>query len=365
MQLNVWFNSGVSLTAIMRAIREQEKLILGRSKLINKIFCTHKNPYFIGFPEADHAEAEPHLTGDAYVAWALEFSRQHEINRFVVGDHFQAITQAQAQFEAQGVQLVYGCPADKWNLIDDKSLFYSTLNEKGHGSMLPTWMVWNDSLADGLDCSIDWILSQITHADKVETPVCAKPVQGIFGQGFFRFRDTPNPEQQLFQPERKIIKSADFAALAHQAGLANGHRNWMVMEFLPGPEYSVDCLAWEGKLVSAVTREKQGGKGQVVVHDPVIQAYVQTLIDVFKLNGVFNAQFLRNSQGQPKVLEINPRFSGGTGMSVRAGVNLPWWWLKLTAGGRAEDVPQPELGLRVQALITHVPLQCFPSQTQG
>jgi len=366
MKLNVWFNSGVSLTAIMRAIREREDQLLVEQRLINKMVCTHKNPWFVGFPEADHGEAEPDVSGEEYVQWALAFAARHKIDRLVVGDHFKTLTQAEARFNAQGVQLVYGCPVSSWDAIDDKSAFYETLVAHGQQRMLPAWGIWNDGDAAGLDGVAQTVLSTMSGDHDVDTPLCVKPVRGIYGQGFFRLAVTPDAHQQLFYPDRRIIQAAQFGVLAHQNGLKHGHSNWMVMEFLGGPEYSVDCLAWDGKLVTAVAREKQGGnRGQVIVHDETLLDYCRTLVDVFKLKGVFNAQFLRNKRGELKVLEINPRFSGGTGMSVRAGVNLPWWWLKLTAGGSADGIPAPVIGTRVHASIIHVPLRRFPSLVEG
>lgn len=365
MKLNVWFNSGVSLTAIMRAIREREDQLLVADRIVNKIVCTHKNPWFVGFPEADHAEAEPNVEGDDYVRWALAFAARHGINRLVVGDHFKAITEAESRFNDIGVRLMYGCPAQMWEAIDDKSKFYETLVAHGEQRMLPAWSVWNDNGDTSLKAVTQKVFSSIVHEHDAHTPVCVKPVRGIFGQGFFRLTEKPDAHQQLFFPDRRIIAQDQFEGFALENGLKNGCSNWMVMEFLGGPEYSVDCLAWGGELVAAVAREKQGGnRGQLVVQDETLLDYCRSLVSVFKLNGVFNAQFLRNKQRELKVLEINPRFSGGTGMSVRAGVNLPWWWLSLSMGASSERIPAPVIGTRVHASIIHVPLKSYPAQAE-
>jgi hypothetical protein len=363
MKLNVWFNSGVSITAIIRAIREREDQLLANEKIINKLFCTHKNAYFVGFGEADFAQAEPVFTGDEYVQWALEFAERHRIDRLVVGDHFKALTGAESRFNDIGVQLMYSCPTDKWDAIDDKSAFYATLKLNGEQRMLPAWGVWNDGGGD-LDAVANRVFSEILSEHDETTPICVKPVRGIYGQGFFRLSTKPDAHQQLFYPDRRIIEKSQFNSLAIENGLKHGHGNWMVMEFLSGPEYSVDCLAWGGKLISAVAREKQGGNsGQVIVHDETLLEYCRSLANIFKLHGVFNAQFLRNKQRELKVLEINPRFSGGTGMSVCAGVNLPWWWLNLTTGAAEQDVPAPAIGTRVQASIIHITLRRHPALT--
>jgi len=67
----------------------------------------------------------------------------------------------------------------------------------------------------------------------------------------------------------------------------------------------------------------------------------------YQLNGVFNAQF-REGGGRPRLLEINPRMSGGIGMACLAGPNLPYIALRGFAEGyEGLDVPTPRHGMRV------------------
>jgi carbamoylphosphate synthase large subunit len=42
------------------------------------------------------------------------------------------------------------------------------------------------------------------------------------------------------------------------------------------------------------------------------------------LNAIFNAQFRLSADGTLKLLEVNPRMSGGIAMSCMAGPNLPY-----------------------------------------
>jgi phosphoglycolate phosphatase-like HAD superfamily hydrolase len=63
------------------------------------------------------------------------------------------------------------------------------------------------------------------------------------------------------------------------------------------------------------------------------------------LSYVNNVQFRRDAQGDPRLLEVNPRIPGTIGLTVQAGLNLPLAACCLALGERL-SLPEPELGLR-------------------
>ena len=48
--------------------------------------------------------------------------------------------------------------------------------------------------------------------------------------------------------------------------------------------------------------------------------------------GVFCCQCRRGNDGQPRFFEVNPRFGGGSTLSIAAGVNLPLYLLQEVLG---------------------------------
>lgn len=341
MGMVIWFNDGLSVMA------EAIEALRASSLEIEKIVVTHKNKHFVGFKQADFCLVEGAFSSrEAYVSWALNFAGQHQVTHFFVGRHSMSMIKAADRFSDIGVKLMFSLNHDQWEDIDSKSRFYNRLVKAGHASMIPAWSLWLDSQPADLKGHIEDIRSSAQGR-----VACVKPVTGIFGQGYFQFSDAPDPGQQLMAPEIKIIKPSDFCSLTTQQFEKTGKaKEWMVMEYLPGPEYSVDTLAHDGEIVTFVTRQKSdtAGEGQLIVSDPEINEHLKSLATTFKLNGVFNAQFRRDAEGRIKVLEINPRFSGGMGMSLRAGVNLPQWWLRVTEDpSLIEQAPQAHIGLRV------------------
>jgi biotin carboxylase len=118
------------------------------------------------------------------------------------------------------------------------------------------------------------------------------------------------------------------------------------MEYLPGPERSVDALAENGELVGAVVRRKGSG-WQQIEDNPRLVEVVRRLAARLGLTGLFNTQF-RDAGGEPHLLEINPRMSGGLPLTFRSGLNLPLWAVRLALGtATAAEVPAPRTGFRV------------------
>lgn len=349
MKHTIWFNAGLWVMAeAIEAIREQESLAPDGEKVVGRLIVTHNNPHFIGFGLADHAELEPTFKESSeYAAWALEFVKAHGIECIVASRNLEALELNESAFEALGVKVLSACDLSTWDDIDDKIAFYHKLEESGAGEMLPRWTTWRSDLSSSLSLAISQIIEPAICQPSREA--CIKPARGIFGQGFFHFQEKPDVDQLLFNVDAKLMEPSKFIPLAFVSGEAKGHSDWMVMEFMPGSEFSVDCLAWNGQLVSAVAREKHSpsNHGQVIVQDPLIEQYCEQLSKIFGMQGVFNAQFKVDVTGALRVLEINPRFSGGMGMSLLSGVNLVWWWIKLAYGADPSIVPAPQPGVRV------------------
>jgi carbamoylphosphate synthase large subunit len=76
----------------------------------------------------------------------------------------------------------------------------------------------------------------------------------------------------------------------------------------------------------------------------------------FGLNGCFNVQF-REGGDALRLLEINPRMSGGIGMACVAGPNLPYIALAGFADGyHTVQVPPVRDGIRVAELTSSTEL---------
>jgi biotin carboxylase len=180
--------------------------------------------------------------------------------------------------------------------------------------------------------------------------LCIKPSRGIYGIGFAVVDEERSSAALLLAGVEYHIGYQDL-----RRGLAElgEFRTMLLMEFLEGSEYSVDCVGDDGRLVAAVARRKlaQGGSGQLIDMRPEIIEATTKLAADYGLNGIFNVQFreaAKEGKMRPRLLEINPRMSGGIGMACAAGPNLPWIALKGFADGfDTVEVAEVRNGMRV------------------
>ena len=128
----------------------------------------------------------------------------------------------------------------------------------------------------------------------------------------------------------------------------------LVMEHLDGHEWSVDCAGRQGELLCAVQRKKPllAGYGQTIDNHADIQGMVTRLTAHYQLNGLFNIQFKEGQQGV-RLLEINPRPSGGFGMACLSGANLAKIALQSIKGDIIQT-PVIQYGLKVSEINTPV-----------
>ncbi|HEY0060772.1 MAG TPA: ATP-grasp domain-containing protein, partial [Telluria sp.] len=181
--------------------------------------------------------------------------------------------------------------------------------------------------------------------------LCVKPSQSVFGLGFSVLDEERSSAALLMAGAQYHIGLDDMRRGMAELG---AFRTMLLMEYLDGHEYSVDCVGDGGRLVAAVARKKpkQAGRGQLIDMRADIIDACTSLAAQYGLNGCFNVQF-REGGEQLRLLEINPRMSGGIGMACVAGPNLPYIALSGFADGFDQvQVPPVRDGIRVAELTS-------------
>jgi carbamoyl-phosphate synthase large subunit len=104
---------------------------------------------------------------------------------------------------------------------------------------------------------------------------------------------------------------------------------FLVQEYLPGEEYSIDVLAdVHGHVVAAVPRVRERVDSGVsvagrTVHDPELECLGVQVAAATGLTYIANVQCRRNVDGQPALLEVNPRVPGALPLTVASGIDMP------------------------------------------
>lgn len=164
---------------------------------------------------------------------------------------------------------------------------------------------------------------------------CFKPCIANGSRGFRIVSDSINESDLLFNHKPYLTHITYTHAL--NILLSQPFPPLVVTEYLPGEEYSVDCLANQGKAVLVVPRLREKMINGIsvqgrFVNDPDIVSYCTSIIEAIGLHGNIGIQLRRAKNGQPLLLEINPRVQGTIVAAMGAGVNLPLLAVKQELG---------------------------------
>ena len=156
--------------------------------------------------------------------------------------------------------------------------------------------------------------------------VCFKPSISNGSRGFRIISETINESELLFQhkPNSTYIRMDDALRILDSGAFPE----LLVSEYLPGDEYSIDCLADHGNPVLTIPRLRKKMMNGISVMGEIIQEesiilYCNRIIQELRLHGNIGIQVKRSDNGHFLILEVNPRVQGTISAILGAGVNLP------------------------------------------
>ncbi len=120
----------------------------------------------------------------------------------------------------------------------------------------------------------------------------------------------------------------------------------LVMEALPGVEYSADIVAdEEGNILCSAVRKSPVVRSSItlestVVDEPSVASLCAQIVGRAKLTGNVGFDFRADAQGIPRLLEVNPRLTATVVLNAAAGANFPYFGVKQALG---EDIPAVSL----------------------
>ena len=332
--MRVWFNR--TFSSVHTAID-----LIRKADPAARFHIIYSNPnrYIAAAGVAHQFFLEPTgLDAEAYADWCLGFCREHRIDIFIPGKEATALAGQHGRFAEIGTRVLSTAKPEALALMHDKARFYAEVD-------CPAAPVAQFRTFTNLaEFDAAHALLRAHHPK-----LCVKPSRSVFGLGFAVLDEERSSAALLMAGIQYHIGLEDM-----RRGLAElgNFRTMLLMEYLEGREYSVDCVGDHGRLVAAVSRKKgteQGHAQRIDMRAEIIEATTQ-LCAALGLNGNFNVQF-REASGRPRLLEINPRMSGGIGMACAAGPNLPYIALCGFADGFDNvEVPPVRNGARVTEL---------------
>ncbi|SDM37721.1 ATP-grasp domain-containing protein [Bacillus sp. OK048] len=334
--MRIWFNRWfTTVSHFIELIRANDE---GRQF---EIFGTHSNKDALYLQYCDYAFTEPTVSGEDYIEFCLDFCQKHKIDIFIPRKENVRISKRLADFEAIGVKVLVCSDSDLMETLDNKAAAYHSIMQKEEAGAdlvpIPDFFVVNNIN--------DFKLAYQTLRDKGHT-ACFKPVIGEGATGFRVIEDKIESIDQLFR--RASSRRLPFHHACEILSQQEVFPDLMVLEYLEGPEYSIDCVASNQTLYAAIPRMKGEGRiREIVNHQELIQL-AHRFHQHYQLPYIFNIQ-VKYNDGVPKLLEVNPRMSGGMHFSCLTGLNLPYLAIKVLLG---EEIGQlkPRFGIRASHL---------------
>jgi carbamoyl-phosphate synthase large subunit len=122
----------------------------------------------------------------------------------------------------------------------------------------------------------------------------------------------------------------------------------LIQEFIPGDEYTLDIfIDLNGQTRAVVPRKRlevrsgEVSKSQIVLDPKILEAGRKVSEALSRKGGLgpINAQCIYSPEGGVKFIEINPRFGGGTPLSLQAGYPFPRWIIEMVCGCELSPLP--------------------------
>lgn len=287
-----------------------------------KVFATHPQAG-PALAKADVAGSEPDrdVSDEEYADWALEYAARNSIDILIPSDRFHALASRQHAFEALGVTLLSQPSVTGAAIADSKTATYAAAKEAGL-YVPPHFQV----------TSPDGFLEAVETIEELGYEVCVKPDTGWAADGFRVLTRHRMGPAELFAPPRRMVHVDDYAAALRQIqNEGDKVQPLIVAAVMDEPEASVDTLrAPTGEIVTTIARSK-GKYARTFSSDERIHHIARVMAVKLDIRYLCNVQ-TRVLDGEPVLLEVNPRASDGLFHCWATGVNMAWEGVRLAMG---------------------------------
>lgn len=295
-----------------------------------RIVGTDMNPDAYGFALADAGYAVPGGTDPDYLDRMVDVvgRERPDVVLPLTTDELGPLAAGRDAFDAP----VMVSEASALEVANDKGKLYAFLAENGFRSAPAFRRVRS---AEEFDAAVEAF-------GYPEQPVCFKrPVAS--GMRGFRVLDERTDRLTQLLSEKPTTAVTTLEEVRPVLESADEFPELVVMEYLPGDEYSVDVLATGEDVHLVVPRSRSRTRAGISFEGTVEEnpELIREATEICRGLGVeynLNLQFKYDAEGVPKMIEINPRVSGTIVMCVGAGANLPYLGVKHALGEPLPDV---------------------------
>jgi carbamoyl-phosphate synthase large subunit len=280
----------------------------------------------------DVFENVPPANDQYFINRILELAIKHKVDvvQPLVTKELEIFSENISKFNELGIKVCVA-PIENLKIANDKGLLIEELSRANIA--VPKYKIITES---------NQFCSACTELGFPKKTICFKPTKSNGSRGFrvidnskdrgaLLFNEKPNSTYIRFEEAQEILSSLSKIP------------ELLIMEYLPGKEYSIDMLVENGVTKYCIPRLRTAMNGgistrlEIEKNEDVID-YCCKVANHLRLNGNIGIQVRYSSDGKVKILEINPRVQGTIVACGAAGVNLPYLAIKQYLGEQIPDI---------------------------
>ena len=292
---------------IIKCLREEKSF---------RIVVADANPEVVGKHLGDHFETIPLADSPDFIDNILSVCKKNNIHLVLplVTKELIPFAERIKEFDVLDIKVLVST-LSSLEIANDKGKLYEFLQWRG--IPVPAFKIVE---------TVQQFKEAVTALGYPTNQLCFKPCIANGSRGFRVLSEEINELDLLFNHK----PASTFLRLSKAIDILSSGTfpELLVAEYLPGEEYSVDCLANHGDPVIIVPRLRKrmingiSVEGELVEEKNII-VYCRQIIKELQLHGNIGIQVKKSSAGQFLMLEINPRVQGTIAAVLGGGVNLP------------------------------------------
>lgn len=298
---NHWFSAIYNtIKSFKESDISDELFIVGSSKNEKAVYKNIVDRFYL--------EPDDSINDKDYVDWLLDVCRQEKVDILFVKRRMAAVAKSIEMFNRENIKVV----CDSYNNIktlQDKSIVYA--------KVINTKMVPDYAVTDSYDMLEKLLPRYISKYDKaVVKKACDEGGTSVhivtLGESNNTFRSYEGIKQMGIE---NILNS--YGLKGNMGDLPKV----MIMEYLTD-EVSIDCYLRENGDDISIARFKGKGRVQEITRSYYLEEEAIKIGKKLGLKCPYNVQFRKSERGY-KVIDVNPRMSGGIYLASMSGINIP------------------------------------------
>lgn len=283
----------------------------------------------------------PPVSEDNYIDTILDICKRESVDIYFpsISAEVTKVAERRREFEKIGVKVAIS-NLESVEIANNKLHTYQALEKAG----IPVPKYYGVH-------SVDDFIEGCKYMGYPEKPVCIKIVDGSGSRGV-RIIDAKKSRYEIFANEKPNSFYTSYEDMLSILKSAPKLREMMLVEFMHGPEYTVDLLADNGKVLYIGGRENVQSlmsiaMESVVKKDEAAFKIAEDVVSLLKMEGNVGFDFMRNEKEEPVLMDINPRTTATISLFAAAGLDLRYLRIKQLLGESLPEVNAIE-GTRIR-----------------